>query len=336
MLPQAATDGTDIASRVPVSETLLFQLNTFVVPVLAKLYGARRIKIDAPQIADNTETAGAVGTGLTCGVDSLYTVAEYSKTPFPHKNLTHLCLFNVGSHDIAAEDAEKIEKFRIGLAERFCAENGFEFLHVNSNLHDFAPRYQQYFSVLNAATAMALPRLFSSYYSSSGYAVSTFHVTATDLAHAEVFFLEMLSAGTLKFLSTGSEISRFEKTKRLAEFPPAYNFLNVCNLHAHNCGVCVKCLRTLYALDILGALDRFASVFDLADYRKNHARYVAECRVRAVFAKDIFCKAMWPLLRKKYGLSWFHAVRESIRFIRSRLKIYSFSYIRYRLRDAKH
>lgn len=335
LLPQAAIDGVDIESRVPVSERLLFQLNTFLCGVLAEVYKQRKIKITAPIISERLENAGAVGTGLTCGVDSLYSIAEYSKTPFPSQNLTHLCLFNVGSHNIGAEEPTAMEAFRIKLAERFCEKNGYEFLRINSNVHDFSPNYARYFTVLNAAAAMALPKLFSSYYSSSGLSVSEFHLTGTDLAHFEIFVLDCLSTESLKFYSTGAEVSRFEKVKALSMYSPSYEFLNVCNTHAQNCGVCIKCLRTLYALDILDSLDKYSSVFDVEAYRKNHTRFLAECWVRKVFAKDIFCMTMWPMLRKKYGVPLWNIVSESIRFVRSRLKIYSFSYIRYRLRDSK-
>lgn len=328
-------DGNDIESRVPVSETLLFQLNTFVCPVLHEAYGeiyrVRKIEIRAPLIADNTETAGAVGAGLSCGTDSLYTVASYSKTAFPRQNLTHLCFLDSFGDGCDAKILAR-ENCRAARSARFCAENGFEFVRIRSNVHLFSPQRPRYFSILNPAKAMALLRLFSSYYSSSGFAVSEFYLTERDLAHAEPFFLAMLSAGALRFYCTGSEVTRFEKTKALVAFPPSFKFLDVCMYEAKNCGHCIKCLRTLYTLDVLGELDRYSAVFDLDDYRKNISRYAAECWVRKTFADDGFCRELWPAIRRKYGLSWFHAVRESVRFIRSRLKIYSFAQIRSYLR----
>jgi len=38
LLPQAAMDGRDIVSRIPVSVRLLFQLNFFLCVVLARVY----------------------------------------------------------------------------------------------------------------------------------------------------------------------------------------------------------------------------------------------------------------------------------------------------------
>ncbi|NLV31785.1 MAG: hypothetical protein GXY47_11610 [Acidobacteria bacterium] len=332
LLPESAMHGIDIVSRVPVGERLLFQLNTFLCPVLATVYGARTIKITAPLAAENTAAAGAVGTGITCGVDSLYTVARYSHTSFPRHDLTHLCLFNVGSHHIGADDPEELEEFRTDLARRFCTEYGYEFLSVESNVHEFAPRYARYYSVLNAAAALSLPGLFTRYYSSSGYALAGFSLSAVDLAHFETFILDALSTGTLGFYSTGSERSRLEKVRTLVDYAPSHRYLNVCNTRRRNCGVCVKCLRTLYALDILGALDRYGEVFDLDRYRRRHSRHLAECWVRKVLARDSYCREMWPGLRKKYGFPWTRVLQEIFRFIRSRLGIYSWSVIRHRLR----
>lgn len=332
LLPESAMQGSDIVSRVPVSEQLLFQLNTFLCPVLGSLYGARTIGITAPPAAENPAAAGGVGTGITCGVDSLYTVARYCHTPFPRHDLTHLCLFNVGSHHIGADDPGELEEFRTDLARRFCAENGYAFLRIHSNVREFAPRYARYYSVLNAAAAMSLPGLFTRYYSSSGYALAGFRLSAADLAHFETFVLDTLSTGTLKFYSTGSEVSRLDKVRTLVDYAPSHRYLNVCNTRRRNCGVCVKCLRTLYALDILGALDRYGEVFDLDRYRRRHSRHLAECWVRKVLARDSYCREMWPGLRKKYGFPWTRVLQEIFRFIRSRLGIYSWSVIRHRLR----
>lgn len=333
LLPQAAMDGQDIVSRIPVSERLLFQLNFFLCVVLARVYQKKKIKVSAPADDRIIENSGAVGTGLTCGVDSLYTVASYTKTAYRNHNLTHLCLLNVGSHHIGRIDPEEMGRFRLDHTKRFCDNNSFAFVHINSNVHDFSPNYTRYFTLLNAAAVMSLLRLFSLYYHSSGVSIENFHVTAVDLAHFEVFVLKMVSMGNLKFFSAGTEVSRLEKVRILTTYPESYYYLNVCNLYPENCGKCIKCLRTLYALDIFNALDKYSKVFDLTDYQKNHDRYMGECFARAFFARDQFCREIWPLLKKKYRVSMWARISEVIRFIRSRFKIYSLSHILYRLRD---
>jgi len=335
LLAQAAMDGNDIESRVPVSEHLLFQINAFLCGVLGRVYRQRAVSVSAPATATVMTNAGAVGTGLTCGVDSLYTVCQYSKTEYPAHNLTHLCLFNVGGHHIAADEPKEIAEFRGALARRFCAEQGYAFVEIDSNLHDFAPHYSRYYSLLNAAAVLALPKLFARYYSSSGYSIDSFYLTGTDLAHFETFVLDAVSGSGLKFYSTGAEVSRFEKVKALIGFAPSYRYLNVCNTHAHNCGVCIKCLRTLYALDVLDALDKYRDVFDVDAYRRNRARYLAECWVRALLARDSFAQELYPLLKAKYRVPMLAKLRAAARFIRSRTKRYRPAYIRYRLAGGR-
>jgi hypothetical protein len=328
-------DGRDIESRVPVTESLLFQLNRFWCARIAKVYGQRVISVSARNAPAVIRAANAVGTGMTGGVDSLYTICEYSKTGCPAHDVTHLCLFNVGGHHIASESMEEIRQFRANLARKYCLEFGYSFVEIDSNLHDFAPNYPRYFSLLNAAAIMSLPKLFARYYNSSGCSINTFHLTATDLAHFETFVLDVVSTSTLKFYSTGAEVSRFEKVKALIEFAPSYRYLNVCNTHAHNCGVCIKCLRTLYALDLLDALDKYRDVFDVEAYRRNRARYLAECWVRALLARDSFAQELYPLLKAKYRVPILAKLRAAARFIRSRTKQYRPSYIRYRLAGGR-
>jgi len=333
LLAQAAMDGVDIESRVAVTESLLFQLNRFWCGIVAKIYGQRVIKVSAPNAPAVVRTAAAVGTGITGGVDSLYTISEYSKTEYPEHNLTHLCLFNVGGHHIASEAADEIRRSRLARARRFCEEFGYPFVEIDSNLNEYAPNYAEYYSMLNAAAVMSLPKLFARYYNSSGVSVENFHLTRTGLAYFEIFVLDVLSTPMLEFYSAGAEVSRFAKAMRLTAFKPSYDYLDVCNEHAVNCGVCIKCLRTLYALDILDALDNYSKVFDVAAYRRNRKRYLAECWVRVHFARDEYACELYPLLKAKYRIPIAARFRAAGQFVLSRLKIYDINYIRYRLSD---
>lgn len=49
-----------------------------------------------------------------------------------------------------------------------------------------------------------------------------------------------------------------------------------------NCGICYKCIRTILALENLGYLDKFSSVFSLTDIKKNHDEIYA----KAFFTKE--------------------------------------------------
>ena len=57
-----------------------------------------------------------------------------------------------------------------------------------------------------------------------------------------------------------------------------------------NCGRCLKCLRTLLALDILGKIDAYKDVFDLdEDYKRkdNYICYIARMRYDDVYSKEL-------------------------------------------------
>lgn len=66
----------------------------------------------------------------------------------------------------------------------------------------------------------------------------------------------------------GSHLTRTQKIELVAEHQDALDVLRVCWRHVdrYNCGECEKCLRTMVALEIVGALNRcptFAVPLDL-------------------------------------------------------------------------
>jgi hypothetical protein len=68
------------------------------------------------------------------------------------------------------------------------------------------------------------------------------------------------STQTTKFIHYGDGISRAEKAKALADNPMAQKHLRVCweNRNGeYNCGRCSKCVRTMLALHLAGALSNF-------------------------------------------------------------------------------
>lgn len=86
-----------------------------------------------------------------------------------------------------------------------------------------------------------------------------------------------LSVPDLQFLSGGGRSDRLEKTRAVSTLDVAQRHLNVC-LYPKleiNCGRCGKCVRTLLTLEMVGALDKFRSVFPVDDYRRDRLRAFA-------------------------------------------------------------
>ena len=67
------------------------------------------------------------------------------------------------------------------------------------------------------------------------------------------------------------------------------------NVDERNCSECKKCNRTLVALDALGKLDEYSSIFDLSKYYKNKKKIFLQLAANyesSPFSKDDydFCK----------------------------------------------
>lgn len=72
----------------------------------------------------------------------------------------------------------------------------------------------------------------------------------------------LLSTENLRLSHHGADLHRVDKLRRIVQFRDAESRLRVCwiqDIGLRNCGVCEKCLRTMTALDLLGALPRYTT-----------------------------------------------------------------------------
>ncbi|MBE6963737.1 MAG: hypothetical protein E7443_03930 [Ruminococcaceae bacterium] len=269
LLPMAMRSGQDIACVTAMSERLHYQLEGYLIPSLAAaetLY--RPVSVRAPLAAERVRNRGAVGTGFSGGVDSLYSVMTHGKeSAYP---LTHLALFDVGVFEGAA--------FRMNFrrscdnARRFAAENGLELVALDSNLPEALPeRFLDVYSFRNLAGAMALQSLFSVYLLSSGHDVAQFTFDLHNSATYDLLTVHCAQTESLAIYLSGSQVQRSQKLAALAEWPPSWRWLHPCvygRVGEKNCGHCKKCARDMTTLYALGALGRYEAVFDLAAYEK--------------------------------------------------------------------
>ena len=210
ILNYAMRHGHDMESKAPIGEDLYYQLTTDLIPALANNSKVmHHTKLIAEVDSSVLPNAGAVGTGISCGVDSFHALAVESQTKFPKHNLTHLAFNNVGSHG-EGERAKKLFAERKELAKNFCKEYGFVYVEGNSNLHDAIPQnhylshtYSSMFSVF------ALQKMYSVYYyASSGHPYQKFNLTDNELygcANYELLSLKALSTHSLLIYSEGGE-----------------------------------------------------------------------------------------------------------------------------------
>ena len=285
MLSAAMVQGYDvIQSEMPISEELYYNLTYHVIPQL-RLGGnrAKELKIDAPRTRSTFEASG-VGTGMSLGIDSFATYAEYADpVDSPDYRITHFTYFRVGAHhgrDVelgrSSLSNQELYEGQLNRAREFCREYGYKLLVLDSNLGGFLTRafekisFRRSHTYRNVAAALMLQNVLGTYFYSSAYNLDLFELSLrADSAAYEKWLLPHLGTGSIRFLNSNRAWSRLEKTKIVSQTPASYRYLTVCLLGVKNCGKCFKCRKTLMALDALGddVLDLYASSFDLDEYR---------------------------------------------------------------------
>ncbi|MDQ0255357.1 hypothetical protein J2S74_002739 [Evansella vedderi] len=272
----------------PISERLYFTLNNYLIPVLSKQYGKKTIKIRCSELAGQpVGNTGAVGTGLSCGIDSFSTICDHLHSEFQNYNITHFTFFNVGSH--GGKRAQKLFTRRANNSRACANELGKELITIDSNISKvLRMRFESTHTLRSMSAVLTLQKLFNVYYYASYAPLDYFHMDKRNPAYFDPFTLNMLSTESLHLFSSGVNRTRFEKTRMVAHYEPSYKYLNVCVKSAKNCSKCWKCLRTLLSLEIIGKLDNYGSIFNLNRYYKERARYISKVLEKS--SSDIFLK----------------------------------------------
>ncbi len=168
LLNFAMREGCDIVCEAPVTAQLFYQIRTYLLPSLVRnskvLYEAQ---ITAPMAEKPVSNAGGVGTGISCGVDSLHAVRKYMSSPYPGLKLTHLVLNNVGAFRPKSNQYD----WQANHAIEFCREYGFELIVSNSNFAEAFPQNHFLTNTYSSCFAVySLQKLWNVYfYASVGY-----------------------------------------------------------------------------------------------------------------------------------------------------------------------
>lgn len=262
----------DIKCEVPVTEELLYNIKTILVPSLAKYakdLQSINIMADVAPVLGGNE----IGTGCSCGIDSFDAIFKHYKTEYPNLDLTYLCINNVGAFNECYNDygKEKVKEERYEKVDEVARELGLPIIKTDSNFAEAFPQVHLYTHTFSSMFAVyMLKKMWKIYYyASSGLDFSHFTFTDVECAHYELLSLQCFSTSGLRIYSEGGEKERIDKTKDIADFRPAQKYLHVCLSKPYNCGVCSKCRRTLVTLDFLNKLDNFREVFNI-EYYKNH------------------------------------------------------------------
>lgn len=305
LLHYAMRKGHDIESIAPMTDRMYEQLTEQFLPAYFKINRMRGVRICCPVApeVDHFDGEAGVGTGVSCGVDSMHVFAA-------HPEITHACIWNM--HGVTADETD--EKRALGWknmleqGKRFSDHIGVKLIVGDTNydrgcFSDMA--FDGSTTYGNLFGALALQKLWSKYYVASGYDIDDFSLTLgvnADPAHYEYVLFSFLSTAKLSLRIDGAAQNRIEKVGDLIKYEPSKKFLNVCwGIHSdgRNCSyLCPKCMRTMLNLDAWNALDDYAEVFDVKYYRQHFEQFLAEL-YRGYLRKSNFALEQRAYFRKK-------------------------------------
>lgn len=323
LLPVAMREKHDIASYLPITEKLKENLEKIFIPTLCE----KDKSLYNPKIFADSESkligGNAVGTANSLGVDSFYTIYKYANAKDDDLRITHfymgavsLDLWGTKAKDLFAYLEKK--KYNYERYKLVADELGKELIMTYSNFIEFMCKKFKYNHVsvhtyITLAEILCLKKLWKTYLFSSTFPESDFPIKDTrnmDCSHYDELTTKSLSVPDLLFKSSGAEVSRYEKTKILADYPMAQKYLRPCfnfmslnksqKKNMKNCGrsLCPKCLRLLVSADVSANLEKFKNVVDIEKYKKHRKRYF---RI-VVWGKDRspFLAELYPHCLEKY------------------------------------
>ena len=287
-LPMIARRGGRVRVEAPVSGMLLHNLRNLLSPCMPLLdsgFSELHIEAEAEETMMHPHGQHHVGTGCSCGVDS---IASYLMNSRHNNTPEEICVdtlafFDGGQHDdldhdlpleMKKERHDTMYPRRLKLAQDFAGEVGLPLLEIRSSLSYFHDGWKHInlHTFRDAACVLAIQKYFSAYHFASAVHVENFKFSMSAPAMSEEYLLRCMSTESTRLYSSLAASTRYDRTKILSDFGPAQKLLNVCIHGAPNCGKCFKCVRTMLQLDQMGKLDAFEGVFDTSCYRSTKAK----------------------------------------------------------------
>lgn len=306
MLYPAMYYGEDIEIEGCVSKKLYHNMTRYVKGIIKDFAPTthKDINIKVRGFKDATKNEALhIGTGFSGGVDSFSSLKDnFFDCEDSDYKIDTLFFFHIGQYGNVSNPKTWERAFnRFEITKSFAAEIGCNAIMMNTNLFDFLkPEWEYQAGVLcRIASVLVFQKALKRYYISNAYTYGEM----IDLAHDRVFLEEfsdpyimpLLSPNGLDIVCDGAQYKRSEKTERISTLPLAQKLLNVCvnsgdtHIEATNCSECAKCMRTMMALDSIGALEMFKGVFNIEKYRKQIYEYKCNQVLRYdidAFARD--------------------------------------------------
>jgi len=271
--------GMDLDITCPISDRLASNLPDIAL-VLSTGFGrpCPRVTHAETLSAELVPPAAGAVTGMSCGVDSFFTLKEYYfEERYRSRKITHLLHNEIGANTTLKKHQQSLNN-----AKAVADELGIELVTVKSNMGDVLDsEFQASYVSRNASVSYLLGNVASCFYHSSALAYEEIGVFPTyDASYTEPILLQLARTPNMDMISSGAATLRLHKVFSIQAMDVAKRYLDVCVDHAHtgpkiNCSKCWKCCRTLLTLEGLGKLEDFEAVFDLDTYRAERPRLLA-------------------------------------------------------------
>ena len=281
----------DLHIRGNISKKLYQNIKWYIQRILCDFSNELTpINFSADGFTFNKSKGNLIGTGISCGVDSMSTIYDhFIKETDPVYKINSLFLFNCGTHgDFEDPFTQKLFLERYKRNVNAADELGLPVHLVTSNVHAFTHKIGEqkvgFFAIYSCI--LSLQNVIFRYYTSSGLnypkAKNFRHLYHNfDMAgFCESYLVPLIQNENLELIIDGCQYRRVDKLKNIADWEIAQKYLNVCVSHlpdASNFGHCPKCLRTLLPLEIMGKLDKFSRVFNVEQYKRNSFNYKVDC-----------------------------------------------------------
>ena len=269
LLPLAMWLGEDLTVHGELSVRLAAgardyqRLQTAWKPTMFRPVEVRADRVDGRPAG---ESAGAVGTAFSGGVDSFHTLWAHhgENEPYAPYRITHALMINGFDLDADLDGTGAFLPLQ-RLYESMLRALGVELVVVRTNLLQFVGTelLKQSFAAFVTAPALLLGRLFARYHVPSSYKFTCLH-RFPDGSHPA--FDHLIATEATETIHDGGHLTRVEKTVALSRWPVTFDHLRVC-INATgvqpgrdavaNCCNCEKCLRTMTTLEVAGALGRY-------------------------------------------------------------------------------
>lgn len=260
LLPFAAHTGESLRVPVPVDRPLLANTERLTriwrtwYPNLAVV----QVEADAAERpTDNGPVRGA--SFFSGGVDSFFTVLRCRDTAPPAERAPIDDLITVWGFDVPIDRRDAFARLR-DRHETVARELGKQLIDIATNLRSTRWRSTEWAYAAHGAAlagaALSLERRFRTVYIAASGSYRDLHPWGSHWVTDPLF-----STWRTDFVFDAGAYLRTEKLEYLADCAIALRALRVCfeTRSDTNCGVCGKCLRTMVALELCGALHRCAT-----------------------------------------------------------------------------